>query len=118
MVTVELERDEWNHRVATHLRSFLARLQSPTPAGEDVEVDRILAMTDAEVISDAEARGEDVVATAEHCRAIFARASQSVAVRRAVQAALGAGLCPEDAVVLGAWVEQSGGNAGADAKEK
>ena len=35
VVTVELERDEWNHRVATHLRSFLARLQSPTPAGED-----------------------------------------------------------------------------------
>ena len=34
VVTVELERDEWNHRVATHLRSFLARLQSPTPAGE------------------------------------------------------------------------------------
>ena len=34
VVTVELERDEWNHRVATHLRSFLARIQSPTPAGE------------------------------------------------------------------------------------
>ncbi len=34
VVTVELERDEWNHRVATHLRSFLARTQSPPPAGE------------------------------------------------------------------------------------
>ena len=31
------------------------------------------------------------------------------AVRRAVQAALGAGLCPEDAVVLGAWLRDNGG---------
>ena len=137
VVTVELERDEWNHRVATHLRSFLARLQSPTPAGEDEARPNEAELTEhirrlwLETKPSQEAqkiRSEisvavddkkykqwlldylpdyvwDLVDIAAH----RAATATLPAVRRAVQAALGAGLCPEDAVVLGSWLKEHGG---------
>ena len=106
------------HWLVVHLKNIAAAItalppaQPPAVGDADAEVERILAMTDAEVIADAEARGENIAETATHCRAIFERASQSVAVRRAVQAALGAGLCPEDAAVLGSWLKEHGETSG------
>ncbi|HTB46260.1 MAG TPA: hypothetical protein VK741_21745 [Acetobacteraceae bacterium] len=44
----------------------------------EVETERILAMTDAEVIAYCEAHGEDPAAVAEHVRAIFKRAQARV----------------------------------------
>ena len=41
---------------------------------EDAEIERILAMSDEEIMADCRARGEDPAQVAEHCRAILQRA--------------------------------------------
>jgi hypothetical protein len=53
---------------------------------DDAEVNRILSMSDAEIVSEALASGVDIEVTAAHCRAIFERAQASVDARHATEA--------------------------------
>ena len=45
---------------------------------DDVEIKRILAMSDEEILADCRARGEDPAQVAEHCRAVLQRAAAHV----------------------------------------
>jgi hypothetical protein len=53
----------------------------------DAEVERVLAMSDEEIVADCIARGEDPAAIAEECRAIFERAIAAAPLRGAIDAA-------------------------------